>query len=164
MRLVGRIWIVLMCALLLAACGSDDAPGDPVGDSTPPAAGSASPTPATSEMEVGEVIWAHATDSDTGEPTEVVTRFTIQSPAIIAAIEVGDIPEGTEFTASWAINDLPIDGTEMDITASEDLDHAWIAFSFTRDTGQRYPLGQLSVVITTSEGDEREGSVEIGFP
>lgn len=165
MRLLGRIWMVLACVLLLAACGSDSttttenatpAQDQPV--ATPPV------TPAAPQMEVGPIIWSQAIESETGEPTDVVTRFTTESSAIIAVIEVNEVPEGTEFTATWTINDQPVEGFDMDISASEDLDHAWIAFSFTRDEGQIYPIGQLTIVITTSEGDLREGSVEIGFP
>ena len=113
---------------------------------------------------MGPIIWAQATDAATGEPTDIVTIFTTESPAIIAVIEVSDVPEGTEFTATWTINNQPIASIDMNISASDDLDHAWIAFSFTRDDGQLYPVGQLGVVITSSEGDLREGSAEIGFP
>lgn len=161
MRLIGRIWIVLACAVLLVACG-----GDPVTDvatdidSTPPVA----TPPPESEMTIGEIIWALEVDPATGEPIDTATRYTTQSPAIIAVIEVDNIPEGTEFTATWTINNLPIEVAEMDITASEDLPHAWVAFSFTREDDQRYPRGTLGVVITTSEGDVREDSIEIGFP
>lgn len=165
MRILGRIGLVLACALLLAACGNDPSPAvdeaRPVADqaaSTPP------PTPASLEMEVGPIIWAQEIDSETGEPVDVVTRFTTESPAIIAVIEASEIPAGTEFAATWTINDQPIEGFDMDIAASDHLDHAWIAFRFTRDSGQLYPVGQLTVVITTSEGDLREDSVEIGFP
>lgn len=161
MWLVSRIWIVLACALLLVACGSESGTeATPEVDATPPAA---SPPP-ESGMSVGQIVWAHEINASTGEPTDIVTRFTTQSPSIIAVIEVSDVPEGTAFTATWTINDQPIPGTEMEIVASEDLPHAWVSFRFTRDDDQLYPIGLLGVVITTSEGDLREGSVEIGFP
>lgn len=167
MRLIRRTWIVVACALLLVACGSENAP-DPAGEPTSsPVSGEAQATPpATPDtaMEVGPIVWAQELDAETGEPTDVVTRFTTQSPAIIAVIEVSNMPAGTEFTATWTINGLPIDGTDMDISISEELDHAWIVFRFTRDEAQRYPIGQLNVTITNSHGDLREGSVEIGFP
>lgn len=160
MRRIGRIWIVFACAVLLVACGSDPA-GDSSPDSgTPPAA----TPPPEAEMTVGQIIWAQSVDAATGEPTDAASRFTTQSPAIIAVIEVHDIPAGTEFTATWTINDQPIVVDEMDITATNDLPHAWIAFSFTRDADQRYPVGLLGVVITISDGDLREATVEIGFP
>ena len=158
MRVVGKIWIMLACLLLLVACSSDDPISSPVIVSTPAA------TPPSEEMNVGPIIWAQATDAATGKPTDIVTIFTTESPAIIAVIEVSDVPEGTEFTATWTINNQPIASIDMNISASDDLDHAWIAFSFTRDDGQLYPVGQLGVVITSSEGDLREGSAEIGFP
>lgn len=160
MRVMGRISTILACLLLLAACGSDDVSTD----SSTPIAATPPSTPASPDMEVGQIIWAQAINPETGEPTDIVTRFTTQSPSINAVIEASNVPEGTEFDATWTINDEPIIATEQDIIASDDLDHAWIAFSFTRDPDQRYPIGQLNVVITTSEGDVREGSVEIGFP
>lgn len=164
MRLLGRMWIVLVCAALLVACGSDDSGTAPETEATPPQAPLASPTPMAPTMEISAITWSESRDDDSGEPTEIVSVFTTQSPAIIAMIEVTDVPEGTEFSARWTINDQPIDGTEMDFTVSEDLDHGWIAFAFTRDDDQRYPIGQLGVVITSSEGDLREDSIEIGFP
>lgn len=160
MRLLGRVLIVFVCAVFLVACGGggeNDAPGD---NASPPAG----TPPPQSRMEVGEIIWAQAIDSSNGEPTEIVTSFTTQSPAIIAVIEADDIPVDTEFTATWTIDDQLIEGAEMDIAASEELPHAWIAFSFTRDPDQLYPPGQLGVTITTSEGHLREATVEIGFP
>lgn len=168
MRLAGRIWIVVACALLLAACGAGDAP-DPAGDpASSPASGDVAATAPAGEgaarMDIGEIVWAEEIDPDTGEPTDIVTQFTTESPSIIAVVEVNNLPEGAEFTATWTINGQRIDGTDMDITASEDLEHSWVVFRFDRDDGQRYPIGQLNVIITSSQGDFREGSVEIGFP
>ena len=164
MRLLGRIWIVVACALLLAACGND---ASPITDQATPAVdqpvATPPPTPTEPEMEVGQVVWAQAIDAQTGEPIDIVSRFTTRSLEINAVIEVNDVPAGTEFSATWTINDQAVQGFDMDISASEDLDHAWIAFSFTSTEGQRFPIGQLTVVITSSEGDMREGSVEIGF-
>lgn len=162
MKIVGRIWIVFVCAALLVACGSSHSDPQPDTPASPPLA--ASPTPQQPSMEIGTIVWAESRDEDSGEPDEVVTLFTTQSPAIMALIEVNDVPEGTVFSATWTINDQPIEGTEMELTVTEDLDHAWIAFAFTRGDGQSYPIGQLAVVITSSEGDLREDSVEIGFP
>lgn len=167
MRLVSRIWCVLACAVLLVACGNDvpsPESGDATAVATPHSDGVDGDAPSAPEMDVGEIIWAQAVEPETGEPTDIVTRFNTESPAIIAVIEVSEVPSGTGFTASWTINDQSIDGIDMDISSSDDLEHAWIAFSFTRDEGQLYPIGQLNVVITTSEGDLREGSIEIGFP
>lgn len=164
MRRLGRFWILIACALLLAACGSDDAPD---ADATPPPAednpAMATPPPVP-EMQVGDIVWAVEIDEETGEPTEVVDIFATDSPGIIAVLEVENLPEGTEFSAKWTMNGQPIDGSDMDITAEGDLDHAWIVFRFTRDEGERYPIGQLGVTITSSDGDLREGSVEVGFP
>lgn len=164
MRRLGRFSIVLACVLLLAACGSDSTPApDNATPTTDRPAATPPSTPVSPKMEIGPIIWSQAVDAETGAPTDEVARFTTESPAIIALVEVSEISVGTEFTATWTIDDQPVEGFDMDISASEDLDHAWIAFSFTRDEGQLYPVGQLSVVITTSEGDLREDSVEIGF-
>lgn len=162
MRARGGIWIVMACVLLLAACGAGDSP-DPAADSATPPVATATAEPGN-EQEVGSIVWAQELDPETGEPEDVVTRFTTISPAIIAVLEVNNLVEGTEFSAEWTIDGEPVEGLEMDIIAKEDLEHAWIVFRFTRDADQRYPLGQLDVTITTSAGDVRESSVEIGFP
>ena len=164
MRLVNRFWILAACLLLLVACGGSDADPNPDSgaDSTPPPA---SPTaePAT-ELTMERVVWTEAIEEETGAPVRIVENFTTQSPAIIAAVEVTNVPEGTTFTGTWTINDQPIEGSEMEITSDGDLPHAWVAFSFTRDDDKFYPVGQLSVVITSSDGAMQESSIEIGFP
>lgn len=167
MRIVGKIWLLMVCMLVLAACGSEDSPEPADQPASSPAATAAS-TPggeeAPDEMEVGQIVWAQELNPDTGEPVVVVDRFSTESPEIIAAIEVSNLPEDTEFSAKWTMNGLPIDSSDMVITSQGDLEHAWIVFRFTRDEGMQYPIGQLNVTITSNEGDLREGSVEIGFP
>lgn len=162
MRFAGRIWLLVACVLLLAACGTDDSAPDPGADATPP---QASPTtvPAPS-MTMEQIIWAETVDADSGAPLDIVDAFTTESPAIIAAIEVTNVPAGAIFTATWTINDQPIEGSEMVIEADGDLPHAWVAFTFTRDEDKLYPIGQLGVVITSDSGDLREDSIQIGFP
>lgn len=164
MRLVNRIWILVACLLLLVACGGGDADPNPDSgaDSTPPPASpTAEPEP---ELTMENVVWTEAVEEDTGAPVQIVENFTTQSPAIIAAVEVTNVPEGTTFTATWTINDQPIEGSEMQIESDGDLPHAWVAFSFTRDDDKHYPIGQLSVIITSSDGAMQESSIEIDFP
>lgn len=161
MRLLWKVGAILAC-IVLVACGSesDDPPTEASPESTQVVA---SPTAAAPEMSTGQIIWSESSDEDTGEPIDEVQMFTPQSPAIIAHIEVTDMPAGTEFTAKWTINDQPIDGSDMHVEAQGDVDHGWVSFAFTRESGT-YPVGQLGVVITTSSGELREDSIEIGFP
>ncbi len=159
MRLAGKIGVILLC-LLLISCGSDDSTPGANSVSTPVA----SSTAVAAEMTLGPIVWSETVDDESGAPNAEVTVFTPQSPAIIANIEANDVPAGTEFTATWMLNDTPIEGGEMHVQADGDIDHAWIAFRFTRNEDQSYPIGQLSVVITSSTGVLREGSIEIDFP
>ena len=159
MQLMGKIGAVVLC-LLLISCGSETTdPGNDIG-STP----IASPTVAVAEMTLGDIVWSETVDDESGAPDAEVALFTPQSPAIIASIEATSIPAGTEFTATWMLNDTPIAGGEMNVQADGDVDHAWIAFRFTREDGRSYPVGQLSVVITASTGVLREGAIAIEFP
>lgn len=157
MRIVGTIGVVVLC-LLLISCGADDSKPDAGNVSTP----TASPTAAASQMTIGPIVWSESADEASGEPIAPVEAFTPQSPAIIASIEVTDMPVGTEFTATWTINEMPID-SDMHVQADGYIDHSWVAFRFTREQGT-YPTGQLGVVITASTGELREGSIEIAFP
>lgn len=162
MRVLGKMWLIGVCLLVLVACGGESDPSATPIPATPPAA---SPTAqAAPVMTMQEIVWTESTDPATGEPTEIVSSFTTVSPAIIAVIEVADMPAGTEFVATWTMNDEPITGMEMHTTAQSDLAHAWIIFSYTRDDNQLFPIGQVRVVVTTSDGDIREASAEIGFP
>ncbi len=159
MRLLGKIGVILL-ALLLVSCGGDT----PNPGANAPSSPTASPTAAPPEMSIGPIVWSETVDAESGAPNAEVSAFTPQSPAIIASIEANDIPEGTEFTAIWMLNDEPIEGGEMHVQADGDIDHAWIAFRFTREDDKSYPVGQLSVVITANTGVLREGSIEINFP
>lgn len=161
MRLLWKVGAMLAC-LVLVACGSDGA--DPADDATPAATQvAASPTAVPTEISIGGIVWSESSDATTGEPDGEVEMFTPQSPAIIANVEVTDMPAGTEFTAKWTINDQPIEGSDMHVEAEGDVDHGWVSFRFTRESGT-YPVGQLGVVITSSTGDLREDSIEINFP
>lgn len=162
MRVLGKIWLVGACLLVLVACGGDSGPAENPAEGTPPSASpTAEPAPV---MAIQDIVWTESVNPDTGEPTGIVPAFTTQSPAIIAVIEVTDAPAGTEFTATWTLNDLPIEGLEMHTTTQGDLTHAWITFSYVRDESRLFPIGQVGVVITYSDGDVREASAEIGFP
>lgn len=159
MRLLRQIGVILVC-LVLVACGSDQ--DQPVSDPTVEPA--ASPTPPAAEMAIGTIVWSGSADEATGEPADVVETFTPESPAIIASVEVTDVPSGTEFTATWTLNDQPIAVEDMHVTADADLDHAWVSFRFVLKEGQQYPTGELGIVITTSTGALREGSISIEWP
>jgi hypothetical protein len=159
MRWVRQIGLILVC-LVLVACGNSE--GEQAPDATVEVA--ASPTLPAVEMTVGSIVWSASTDEETGEPAEVMEGFTPESPTIIASIEVTDVPADTEFTATWTLNDQPIAAEAMQVTAESDMDHAWVSFRFVLKDGQQYPTGQLGVVITTSTGTLREGSIRIDWP
>lgn len=154
---------IAICALL-AACGGGESPTDatPTAVSTPLA--ESSPTAPAQPMVIGQIIWAEETDATTGAPVNQVTGFTTESPAIVAVVEVTNLPAGTQFTAAWTLNDSTITDSPMTVVAQGDMTHAWISFRFTRDGERRYPLGQVGVTITASDGTMREATVEIGFP
>ena len=161
MRWVWKIGVMLAC-LVLVACGGGNADSSPDADEDPTAA--ASPTAPAPEMTIGTITWSESADEATGEPAGPVETFTPQSRAIIATIEVTNVPAGTEFTANWTLNDQPIQVNNMQVRADSDLDHAWVSFQFTREEGEIYPTGQLGVVITASTGELREGSIAINWP
>lgn len=161
MRTGIRIWLTLICALLLTACGGD---ADTTTEQQEATNAAESTPPPSEEMTLAPLVWSESVDDETGGPTGEVTEFTTESPAIIVLIEAEHVPAGTEFVASWTINGNAIPEAEMQVEATGDMPHAWIAFKFTRADGQIYPVGTLGVEINVSNGDLIEDSVEIGFP
>lgn len=159
-----RVWSMGLGCLLLVACGSG-------GSDTPvetPTAHTIQTVAATQEvattLSIQQIVWAEETDTVTGAPIETVDRFTTDSDAIMALVQVNDLLEGTEFVATWTLNDVPLIDADMSVIADDDMEVAWIAFRFTRDESRLYPIGQLGVTITCSDGTLRESSITIEFP
>lgn len=159
-----RILVGIAICATLAACGGGESSPDatPTAESTPMVA--STPTVASAPMEIGQIIWAEETDPISGAPVAEVSGFTTESPAIVALIEVTNLPANTQFAATWTLNDSVISDSPMTVIAQGDMTHAWISFRFTRDGDRRYPVGQIGITITASDGTLREASTKIDFP
>lgn len=162
-RVVWQLTTIGLVCMVLVACGGSEPDSTHSSDSVSTPV-STPVTPEVLPLKIGQVQWTTGTDPDTGAPLAIVDAFTTESPAIIAVVQVENLATGTDFTATWTLNDVPIAGTDMRVTAEDDMSSAWIAFSFTRDANRRYPVGQLGVTITASDGAMRESSVRIVFP
>lgn len=110
------------------------------------------------------VTWTTAVDPETGAPENEVAAFPIDAPAIIAAVEVGELQAGTVLTATWRIDGVEVPQATMQVTAQQDLQEGWATFQFTRAPDRLFPLGKLEVQVTAGDGSEVTGSVDVVLP
>lgn len=155
-----RLWGMVACLVILAGCGGGERDDAGV---TPIPAATATHTPAAETIDISDVTWTTAIE-DSGGPGDAVDSFPADAPAIIAAVEVSDVPAGSVMTATWQIDGEAVPGAEMTVTVEQDVEQGWVTFRFVRDGDQIFPLGELEVRIEASDGTVATGEVEIVLP
>lgn len=164
-RRISLIVVTLGCVLVLAGCGggSDDAGSTPA-----PTARATQPPERPAETPVppgmSEVVWTTEIDPETREPEGEVTSFTNEAAVIIAAVQVSSIPAGEVLTATWSIDGLEVPEMTTQAMTDASLETGWATFQLRREEGRSFPLGELQVQITTSDGTEVIGAVKIVLP
>lgn len=128
-----------------------------------PADAPAPPTPQPETVEFSDVVWTTGID-DNGDPGDAVDVYPADAPAIIAAVEVSQMPAESMIAATWQIDGDDVPGAGMSVTAERDLERGWVTFQFVRDGDQIFPLGQLKVTIEASDGTVVTGEVDIVLP
>lgn len=153
-------WLCALLGVLLVAtsCGGGDATPDVQDDGDTGQAAFAEP------MEIVGLTWTSGVSEETGEPVDSVESFTTISPAVIAVVEVTNVPAGTDFTASWTIDGIEVPEATMNVTVEEDMSVAYVAFEFIREEGRYFPLGELEAVVTASSGESIDATVDIQLP
>jgi hypothetical protein len=151
--------ILLGCLAIAVGCGSDQ---DEDGEQAPEP--TSSPRPTQIPFGISDVVWTSGVDEQTGEPVDEVDSFTTVSPRLVAVVQAENVPAGTVFTATWTIDGLKVPEAEMTATVDADMATAWVAFEFIRDEGRYFPLGELEVTITASNGETIQDSVRIELP
>lgn len=157
--------MVAACLVFLAGCG-DDSTGPDDGTPAPPvtAMQTAEAGQEAEPLQLSDVVWTTGVDPETGEPVDDVSTFPIDAPAIIAAVNVEDLPAGVELTATWTIDGADVPDATMRVTSDAAVIEAWVTFRFDRADDQRFPIGDLVVTITASDGQAVSGEVEITLP
>ena len=153
--------LMVASVLALTACGGSDDSGKDK-DQTDAALDAVATSPATAEL-LG-ITWTTSVDPETRAPEDEVTSYPNDAPAIIAAVEIGDVQAGTVLTATWSIDGVEVPQATMQITAQQDLQEGWATFQFTRDPARLFPLGELEVQVTAPGDDAVTASVDIVLP
>ncbi len=156
-RAVAAISLAIAIAVLVAGCsgGGDDADTTPEATPMP----TAQPTP-TPEMQLGEVTWSTAID-ETGAPTEELTNFPRDTEVIYAVVNVTSVISGETLTASWSLDDVPIDAIGSTVTIDASTGAGWASFALTWEGEALWPVGTLQVTISGSSGASTTGTIEI---
>ncbi len=143
MSKVRFVALVVVLCLVLAACGSDDAPG-----SNATATAEATPTATPMSLTIGEINWTSAVDRDTGEPLDTLNSLPNDADHVVAAIHAESLPPGTVIEAVWTIDGDPLpELTPEPITIASGREDAWIAWTLTWEDDQPWPVGRLGLSI-----------------
>lgn len=148
-------WIlaVFSVGLALGACQGDEGPGS---------------TPAPSAVRemppvlFRSVVWTTAVDPATGQPADRIEVFPRDTKRIIAAVEVMNLPAGGALTATWTMNGRPVEGLDSTIRVDRAQPSGWAEFHLDWAGPTMWPVGTLTILITSSTGETVESSVRIG--
>jgi hypothetical protein len=158
--------LALVCGLLVS-CGGEPRLVPPADSSqqivtnTPQAAAA---TPATISMapQVGEVVWATATDPATNAPIDPVSNYRPDALRIVAAVHLDTLSAGSTFEATWEYNDTSLDAFTTQLTLPEGGSDQWISFYIERDAEVEWPVGIYEVKISLNGTPVQQAAVEVG--
>ena len=158
------LWAMASCVLVLTACGGSGDEDRTSGLISAVTEATATPDLPPAPAELLGITWTTAVDPETQAPEGEVTSFPTDAPAIIAAVDVGELQAGTVLTATWSIDGVEVPQATMQVTAEQDLQEGWATFQFTRAADRLFPLGELEVRITAGDGSAVTGTVDIVLP
>lgn len=153
-------WLSLAAVmLLLVACGGGG--DDPEPTATPPATPAATPMPTEEpSLAIGAVTWTLSV-ADSGAPGEALTQFPRSADTIHAVAAIEHANPGTEFTAAWTMDGLPVDGAGTTVVIDDGAASGWVSFSLTWNGEALWPVGELGITITAATGETSSGTVQI---
>lgn len=153
-------WLSAMAVLLLlVGCGGSD--GDPEPTATPLATPPATPIPtAVPTLAIGEVTWTLSVTS-AGEPGEAVTQFPRSADVIYALVSIEHAHPGSEFSATWTVDGLPVEGVSDTVVIENGAVSGWVSFSLTWNGEALWPVGELGVTISADTGEASSGAILI---
>jgi len=151
------VLVVSSLGLALVACRG----GDETSPAATPTAMSGTAVPTEQGIRTRPVVWTTLVDPKTGEPRDRVRAFPRDTDTIYAALEVISMPEGGVLTATWEINGRPVAGLYSTIKVDDAQSTGWAEFHLVWESQAMWPVGILSIMITSSTGEIIESSVEI---
>jgi hypothetical protein len=157
--------IALACALL-AGCGGQPILAPPV-DPSPrptintPQSAAATPMATAAAQQIGDVIWATATDPATNAPIDSVSSYPADALRIVAAMRIDALPAGSSVEATWQYNDTSLDAFTTRLTPAGNGAEQWISFYIERDPEVEWPVGTYEVRISLNGSAVHESAVEV---
>jgi hypothetical protein len=110
---------------------------------------------------VGRIVWTAAIDETTNAPIEPVSSYPPTAPRIIAAVPAQSLPSGSQIEATWEYNDTSLDAFTTQLSQTETIDQAWIAFHIERDPAVPWPVGTYEVSISLDGTTMQVAAVEV---
>ncbi len=157
--------LALVCGTLVS-CGGEPRlvpPADPspgvIANST--AVAPATPVSIAVETQIGNIVWASATDPGTNAPVEPVSSYPPDAPRIIAAVRTHALSAGSVVEATWEYNDTSLDAFTTRLTPTDSGGERWLSFHIARDPEVPWPVGTYEVTISVDGTAVRQAAVEV---
>jgi hypothetical protein len=151
---------------LLASCGGEPSLAPPV-DSSPQitidgaSVSTAIPAATAVAAQLGDVVWATATDPTTNAPVDPVSSYPPDANRIIAVVHADALSAGASVEATWEYNDTSLDAFTTRLTPPERGANQWISFYIERDPETEWPAGTYEVQILLNGATVHEAAVEV---
>ena len=164
-RAVRAISIALGCGLL-AGCGGEPILAPPVKPSpqtisTAPGQAAATPIATAMAPQIGDIVWAAATDQATNAPIDPVSSYRPDALRIVAALHIDALSAGSSLEATWEYNDTSLDAFTTRLAPADSGADQWVSFYIERNPEVEWPVGTYEVKISLNGATVQQGAVEV---
>ena len=152
--------LILLLTLSLAACSTGDNDADPT---ETPVTTAPTQTPEQPEipLKIEPPVWTTGIDPVDGSPVDSVEWFSTDASVIYAAFQTSEIAEGTSFTISWIMNDVPVPGLNPTLEMTAGTPAGWIEIHLDRTSELPWPEGTLTIQLKVGNETVSTGSIEL---
>jgi hypothetical protein len=164
-RAVPAISIALACGLL-AGCGGEPILAPPVNPSpeaitNSPDFAAATPIATAVAPQIGDIVWATATDQATNAPIDPVSSYRPDALRIVAAVHIDALSAGSSLEATWEYNDTSLDAFTTRLAPASSGTDQWVSFYIERDPEVEWPVGTYEVKILLDGATAQQAAVEV---
>ena len=111
--------------------------------------------------QIGDIVWATATDPATNAPIEPSPATVRMLPGSSPRRTTDALSAGSTVEATWEYNDTSLDAFTTQLTLSESGADQWMSFHIARDPEVPWPVGTYEVKISLNGTPVQQDAVEV---